>query len=52
MKYFRRTTLTFAANCPVGQVRSSFHLPYSNIHLPLENCMFYNLKPIEHGAGM
>ena len=36
------TTLTFAATCPVGQVRFYFHLPYSNFHFPLKNCMFYN----------
>ena len=29
------TMLTFAATCPVGQVRFNFHLPYSNFHLPL-----------------
>ena len=40
---FQGTTLTFAATCPVGQVRFNFHLPYSNFHLPL-NCMFYNIS--------
>ena len=38
------TTLTFAATCPVGQVRFNFHLPYSNFHLPLKNSMFYNIS--------
>ena len=38
------TTLTFAATCPVGQVRFNFHLPYSNFHLPLKNCMCYNIS--------
>ena len=38
------TTLTFAATCPVGQERFNFHLPYSNFHLPLKNCMFYNVS--------
>ena len=38
------TTLTFAATCPVGQVRFNFHLPYSNFRLPLKNCMFYNIS--------
>ena len=33
------TTLTFTATCPVGQVRFNFHLPYSNFHLPLKNCI-------------
>ena len=33
------TTLTYAATCPVGQVRFNFHLPYSNFHLPLKNCI-------------
>ena len=37
-------TLTFAATCPVGQVRFNFHLPYSNFHLPLKNCMFDNIS--------
>ena len=37
-------TLTFAATCPVGQVRFNFHLPYSNFHLPLKKCMFYNVS--------
>ena len=36
------TMLTFAVTCPVGQVRFNFHLPYSNFHLPLKICMFYN----------
>ena len=34
-------TLFFAATCPVGQVRFKFHLPYSIVHLPLKNCVFY-----------
>ena len=38
------TTLTFAATCPVGQVRFIFHLPHSNFRLPLKNCMFYNVS--------
>ena len=38
------TTLTFAATCPVGQVRFNFHLPYSNFHLPLKTCMFDNIS--------
>ena len=38
------TMLTFAPTCPVGQVRFNFHLPYSNFHLPLKNCMFYNIS--------
>ena len=36
--------VNFAATCPVGQVRFNFHLPYSNFHLPLKNCMFYNIS--------
>ena len=37
----------FCGDLPCGQVRFKFHLPYSNFHLPLKNCMFYNvyLKP-------
>ena len=38
------TTLTLAATCPVGQVRFNFHLPYSNFHLSLKNCMFYDVS--------
>ena len=38
------TTLTFAATCLVGHVRFNFHLPYSNFHLPLKNCMFYSIS--------
>ena len=38
------TTLTFAAICPEGQLRFYFHLPYSNFHLPLKNCIFYNVS--------
>ena len=41
---YQGTTLTFAATCPIGQVRFIFHLPYSNFHLPLKNCMFYNVS--------
>ena len=41
---FQGTTLTFAATCPVGQVRFNFHLPYSNFHLPLKNCMSYDIS--------
>ena len=37
------TTLTFVATFPVGQVRFDFHLPDSNLHLPLKKCMFYVL---------
>ena len=37
--YHQGTTLTFAATCPVGLVRFNFHLPYSNFHLPLKNCI-------------
>ena len=40
LRVFQGTTLTFAATCPVGQVRFNFHLPISNFHLTLKNCMF------------
>ena len=39
LKLHQGTTLTFAATCPVGQVRFNFHLPYSNFHSPLKNCI-------------
>ena len=41
LHYWQGMTLTFAATCPVGQMRFNFHLPYSKFHLPLKNCMFY-----------
>ena len=44
IKSIQGSTLTFAAPCPVGQVRFNFHLPYSNFHLPLKKCMFYNVS--------
>ena len=37
-------TLTFAATCPVGQVRFNFHLPHKNLHLRLNSLMFYNVS--------
>ena len=43
-KWRQGTTLTFAATCPVGQVRFNFHSPYSNFHSPLKKCMFYNIS--------
>ena len=42
--YIQGTMLTFAATSPVGQVRYNFHLPHSNFHLPLKNCMLYNFS--------
>ena len=46
-KILQGTTLTFAATCPVGQVRFNFYLPYSNFQLPLKCVCFimFHLKP-------
>ena len=50
---FQGATSTFVVSCPGGQVRFNSHLPHSNFHLPLTNCMFYNVSfEVEHGAGM
>ena len=42
--YEQGTTITFAVTCLEGQARFNFHLPYSNFHLSLKKCMFYNVS--------
>ena len=46
IKFTQGTTLTFAATCPIGQVRFSFSLALLQLSLALEKLyiIFYNIS--------